>query len=267
MNRFVVFLFGMFFSIALIIGGVYFYLQKTNQDINVEIFEKESLDSNKEIKLSLDNDIVVDLIEKYDLNSVSCKELDRVGDFVKKGTIKDLSDTNKMYLAYRTLPISKVENTTCENYSSVWETNTNTKRGCGSNYTGKGNDHYANTNVIKEKDLKKVYQDLFGKNTYRQIDFFAINYNLSYDNSIGNIGYSYDYVNKAYVLTSSSEFITCTKPNTEITSATSKGSELNITRIITSQDDAETPFELVLKYTFEKTDDNYYLKEIKKIGE
>ena len=40
MNRFVVFLFGMFFSIALIIGGVYFYLQKTNQDINVEIFEK-----------------------------------------------------------------------------------------------------------------------------------------------------------------------------------------------------------------------------------
>ena len=267
MNRFVVFLFGMFFSIALIVGGMYFYLQKTNQDINVDIFKKEVKEDGKEKKLNTDSKLVEEITELYDLNSVSCKEIDRYNYFIENKKVNDLSNANKMFLAYRNLPVSKVENTTCDNYSSVWETNTNNSRGCGSNYTGKGNDHYANTSVVKEKDLKKSYENIFGKNRYRQIDFFAINYNLSYDNTNGNIGFSYDYINKAYVLTSSSEVVTCKKPNTEITAASTKGNEVYITRLITSPKDAETQYELVLKYTFENDNNKYLIKSIEKVGE
>lgn len=268
MNRFVVFLFGMLFSISLIVGGTYFYLHKTNQDINIDIFKKETEEDAKEEELSLSDNKVKEIIEMYDLNTSSCNEIDRVNYFLKhkKVDVKDLSKANKMYLAYRLLPVYKVENTTCQNYSSVWQSNSSNKMSCGANYLG-NSDHYANTSVIKEKDLKETYENIFGKNTYNQIDFFAINYNLSYDNTKGNLGYSYDYVNKVYVLTSSDEKINCNKTNIDISKATSKGNLITITKVITSEENIETPYELVLKYTFKNTKGKYILNKIEKVGE
>ena len=75
MNRFVVFLFGMLFSISLIVGGTYFYLHKTNQDINIDIFKKETEEDAKEEELSLSDNEVKEIIEMYDLNTSSCNEI------------------------------------------------------------------------------------------------------------------------------------------------------------------------------------------------
>ena len=277
MKKGLVFLLGLAVGLCFVAGFYFGFNQLSkNEIVIVKKGDKKSSSkkstSNELKSLDLDSKLVTELASKVNLiNNRSCCSLpEKVKELGSKDkwTVNDLQDEYKMFLAYRQVGIGNFKNYIyCLDYDDL-----PTANGICGDPSVKGNDFQNGvknyTTTISEDYLKIEYEKVFGVGTYKRVNYFSLSDGLSFDMSHGINGFAYSPSRKEYVMTMGEGGGTCgPAPISQITTANQKGNEVYLTERISSDEKAETKFDVSFKYTFELEDEtgNYIFKSIESI--
>lgn len=215
---------------------------------------KEVVDPVKELerKRSINNNsLVVQQLYNY-INLDGCG--DQINFFYGSGApveLKDLTNEQKNYLAFRQLLNKDINREYCSTYSKALHKNDKMSLWyCGEEYLQSNsenfNDEDSITNIINEDILKKQVEKMFGNGSYKA-ETFTISTSLRY---------LYDQTTSSYIYQTFYGKDTCKGYSNKLDSAYRKGDYITIiVKVVNNESKNITMFH----YTFRETDDGNYI--------
>ncbi len=223
---------------------------------------KEEIDPVKELerKRSINvNSLLVQQLYSY-VNLDGCGN--QINFFYGSGApveLKDLTDEQKIYLAYRQLLNRDIRKEYCSTYSKALHKND--KMGiwyCGEEYLNSKADNFNDENsityIIDEDILKRQVEKMFGKGSYKATTFTIAT----------SLRYLYDQSTSSYIYQTFYGGDSCKGYTNKLDSAYRKGNDVTIVvKVVNNEKKNITMF----YYTFRESDDgNYYFSNLIKKG-
>ena len=240
--------------VVILLGAVGYFVY------NDYIAPKEVIDPVKELErkrsVNINSLLVQQLYSYVDLDGCG----DQINFFYGTGEpveLKNLTNEQKNYLAYRQLLNKDIKKENCSNYSKALHRNDKMSLWyCGEEYLNSNSDNFDDsksiTNVISEDILKSQVEKMFGKGNYKAVTFTTST----------SFRYLYDQTTASYIYQTFYGGDSCKGYTNKLDSAYRKGDDITIVvKVVNNERKNITMF----YYTFRESDDgNYYFSNLVK---